>query len=380
MKINLNEKANIIYVDDIETNLILFESAFQNDFNVFVADSGDKAIELLKKEHFAVIISDQRMPGMSGTELLEIVRQEYPDIIRFMLTAYSDYQTVVDSINKGQIYGFFNKPFDAGEVRISLHKAVEVHNLRVSNRKMIVEIEKANLELRNIDKSKTAFLNVITNELRSPINKILSVVHMLKDTVVSSDLAELVNYLDISVSRIEKFSLITNQLAKLTEGKVSVKMDDVSIRELVEISILEKKELLDAMGIKIQMGVHSENMKIKGDYELLLNCLTIILDNSLHFAEKGSELGISSGENNTSRFFEINSIGNYSEKMMGNLIRHFSGEEFSSDYNVGIDLILAKQIMSLHKGRIELIRKEEKSISFLLIFPLEVIKHDDVKV
>ncbi len=376
---NPDKKArpNILYVDDIETNLILFDSAFQNDYNVFLAGSGKEALELLRKEQIAVIITDQRMPEMSGTDLLEIVQQEFPAILRFMLTAYSDYQTVVDSINKGQIYGFFNKPFDVKDMKVSLDKAVEVYNLRESNRQMVIEIERVNKDLKRIDKSKTAFLNMITGELRTPINKIMSVVHMLKDSVASTDLAELVNYLDTSVSKLEKFATITNQLARLNDIKAAVKWIDVSVRELIEISILEKKDLLNSTGKGIYMEKCPTELRIKGDYELLLTCLTILLDNSISHAEKDSKLNISCGENDVERFIRIDFKENFTEKMLQNILNHFNEEENPEDYHVGVELMLAKQIMTAHNGRIQVNHREEGSISLCMAFPPDNMKPDN---
>ena len=373
MENNDKNKPNILYVDDIDTNLILFETAFKNDFTVFTAGSAEKALELLEKEKFTIIVSDQRMPGMSGTELLENVRQKYPRIMRFMLTAYSDYQTVVDSINKGQIYGFFNKPFDFKDMLISLNKAVEVYNLRECNLKMTEEIEKTNLELRNIDKSKTAFLNTITSELRSPIHKIMSAVHMLKDTVVSSDLAELVNYLDTSVSRLEQFSSVTKQLSKLTEGKEALNLTDVSLREVVEVCILEKKDIFQSAGMSIQIAENSETLIIKGDYELILSCLTTLLDILFGLSEKDGIIRLLYGKDDSSWFIEINFKGDNSKKMTDKLSKQFSKNENPYDFTPGIEAMLAKQVMAAHNGKIELILNEDKSISFRMVFSTDSI-------
>ncbi len=110
-------KPNILYVDDLQTNLTLFKATFERDYQIFLAESAAKALEIMKKEKIQVLVTDQRMPGISGTELLEIVSRDFPEIRRFLLTAYTDFETVVEAVNKGHIHGYINKPLQADEVR-----------------------------------------------------------------------------------------------------------------------------------------------------------------------------------------------------------------------------------------------------------------------
>jgi len=372
-EIKSEPKANILYVDDIETNLILFEASFSNSFNVFLASSGAQALEIMKEREFAILISDQSMPGMSGTELLEITKVQYPDTMRFILTAYSDYGTVVDSINKGEIYGFFNKPFNAETVKMALIKALEVYNLRISNKRMIAELEKANATLLNIDKSKTRYLNIITNEIRSPINKIMSAVHMLKDRIGSNDLSELLFYLDTSVSRLEGFSFAANQLARLNEeSPASIEFKDISLRELIEVCILENKNSLDKFGTVVELDPDMKDTQVKGEYDLLMACLTTLLTNSSKHVEKSGKLTISCGENETYKHLEISDMGSmYSKSQVENITNFFSEESKSTDYTPGIELILAKQIMISHGGKVVISNPDPKTIVTKMVFPLE---------
>jgi signal transduction histidine kinase len=365
-------KSDILFVDDFDSNLVLFKAHFNNDFNVFVANSGEKALDLLKQKNFAVLISDQGMPGMSGIELLEIVKIEYPDTLRFIITAYSDYETIIDSINKGEIYGFFNKPYDPKEVKISLIKAIEVHNLRISNKKMLEELVKVNCELQDIDRSKTIYLNNITNEIRSPINKIMSAVHMLKDRIGSNDLSELLFYLDTSVSCLESFSFAANQLARLNEeNNSSFELKDVSLRELIELCILENKNLIDKFQTPVDLDVEIQDIKVKGEQDLLMTCFTTLLMNSLKHIERNGTITISCGASGEEKFLEIIDHGNiYGKNQIDNLINFFSENKKSNDYTPGIEMILAKQIMKSHNGKIIINLNEGKGVSIRMVFPM----------
>jgi len=107
-----NDKISILYVDDEENNLISFKATFRLKYNVFIAISGADAIEILEKNLIHVIITDQRMPNMTGVEFLEKVIEKFTDPIRILLTGYTDMNAVVDAINKGKIYHYLTKPWN----------------------------------------------------------------------------------------------------------------------------------------------------------------------------------------------------------------------------------------------------------------------------
>ncbi|MBX2875544.1 MAG: response regulator [Saprospiraceae bacterium] len=137
----------ILYVDDEEDNLIAFKAVFRRHFQVHLAQSGQDALALLDQQNIDLIISDQRMPKMTGVELLEQVRERFPDIIRMVLTGYSDVQAIIDAINKGKIYHYITKPWDVDELKIIMENALETYLLKKRNKEL--EEEKTSLQLQN---------------------------------------------------------------------------------------------------------------------------------------------------------------------------------------------------------------------------------------
>ncbi len=369
---NENLKTNVLYVDDNEANLILFEATFETEYNVLLAHSGEEGLELLNKRKFEIIISDQRMPGMSGTELMEKVQEKHPDVMRFIITAYSDYDTVVDLINKGRIYGYFNKPFDSTAVRFALNKALEVYELRETNRKMLMKLEKTNRELLEIDKSKTKFLGTLSNEIRDPINKIMSTVHVLKDKIEADELLELINYLDSAASKLEAFSYAASQLARINDGAQSIGMTEIFLKDIIELSIIEKKNLIDEAGVLIEMDKNGNDVIINGDNELLICCLTSLIYYSVSSTELNSSIKIFACENNGERYIEINYLG--SEIQLINLKRFFSDDEMVFDSVTQIELLLAKQIMKLHGGRVTILHNSDNTISIRMVFSKQIVE------
>ncbi|MHA4896145.1 response regulator [Pedobacter sp. PWIIR3] len=138
---------NILYVDDEVHNLVAFKASFRRIFNVFTAESAKEAIELLKTETFHIIVSDQRMPGMTGVEFFQSIIPDYPDPIRILLTGYADINAVIDAINKGQVYLYITKPWEDEDLRQSLEKAFEIFSLRRENKRLLQQLALVNEQL-----------------------------------------------------------------------------------------------------------------------------------------------------------------------------------------------------------------------------------------
>lgn len=105
----------LLYVDDEETNLLLFEVSFANDFNIITAESGADALEMLKSAEFDIIVSDMKMPEMNGLEFILEVKKIKPDIPCYMLSGYSLDGEIDDAIENGLIIDFFQKPLNKKE-------------------------------------------------------------------------------------------------------------------------------------------------------------------------------------------------------------------------------------------------------------------------
>lgn len=123
-------KIKVLYVDDEESNLIAFRATFRREMQVFTTTSPEEALAILEKERIPVVISDQRMPLVSGSDLLATIKHRHPDTIRMLLTGYADLQAVIDAVNKGNIYAYVTKPWDANDLRLRIQQAMEIHDLR----------------------------------------------------------------------------------------------------------------------------------------------------------------------------------------------------------------------------------------------------------
>ncbi len=146
----------ILYVDDEKDNLIVFNSAFRRYYDIHLASSGMVGLEIMKKHEIQLVITDQRMPEMTGTEFLEKIILDFPDCIRIILTGFSDIEAVIQAINKGRIYRYITKPWDNEEMKITIDNGLETYNLKQQNKKLFEELVEANttLEQKVIDRTK----------------------------------------------------------------------------------------------------------------------------------------------------------------------------------------------------------------------------------
>lgn len=130
MSLHRPKKPKMLVVDDEPDNLDLLYRTFRRDFNVLKAESGIRALEVLAAEgEVAVIISDQRMPEMKGTEFLSKTVPQFPNTVRIILTGFTDIEDLVDAINSGQVYKYITKPWDPNELKAVVQRAAETYEL-----------------------------------------------------------------------------------------------------------------------------------------------------------------------------------------------------------------------------------------------------------
>jgi class 3 adenylate cyclase len=132
---------NILYVDDEEQNLVSFKATFRREYNIFTALSGTEGLEIMHHHPINIIITDQRMPGMTGIQFLEKVLPVYPDTIRMILTGFSDVEAIIEAINTGRVFRYITKPWDEQELRMTIENARQLYGLQQKNRNLVVQLQ-----------------------------------------------------------------------------------------------------------------------------------------------------------------------------------------------------------------------------------------------
>jgi DNA-binding NtrC family response regulator len=133
----------IMIVDDEPANLRLLEKLFRHDYEVISTESGEEALRLLNEHDAAILITDQRMPGMTGVELLKRSALNRPRVVRIILTGYTDVETLVEAINSGCVYKYVTKPWNNEELRLTVSRALEHYETKKAHH----EVEMVNQRL-----------------------------------------------------------------------------------------------------------------------------------------------------------------------------------------------------------------------------------------
>jgi len=187
----------ILYIDDEKINLSNFSKAFAGHYAIFTAASAEEAMRIIEKEgEMALVITDQRMPGTTGIELLARVAKAWPETVRIILTAYTDAEEIIDAINQGRVFRYIVKPWDEHELDLSIKNAIELYRLTKQNVQLMQELKEKNISLARINAELEERVALRTRELheanvRLKYNNDQLTVSHLKEKKMSEELAEL---------------------------------------------------------------------------------------------------------------------------------------------------------------------------------------------
>lgn len=160
----------------------------ERDWKTLYADGAEAALKMLETESVDIVIADENMPGMNGTQLLGLVRQKYPDIIRMMLTGDARLDVVMNAVNRGEIYRFFTKPCDEAQLIISIRDALQMRVLKAESRRLLDTVKRQAARLRQLEGGAP-----LDPSLDGPVDSVGDTKATETSTPRSATLAELTN-------------------------------------------------------------------------------------------------------------------------------------------------------------------------------------------
>ena len=146
-------KNAVLLVDD-EANVLsaLGRSLFEEPIELVTSTSGEQALDVLAEQSFKVVVSDERMIGMQGSEFLSRVKELYPNTIRIMLTGHATLEAAMKAVNEGEIYRFFSKPWNDHDLKFAIRSAIEKFDLEAENKRLLATIKQQSLEMKVLEK------------------------------------------------------------------------------------------------------------------------------------------------------------------------------------------------------------------------------------
>lgn len=224
---------SVLYVDDETANLVVFSAGLRgSQLPIVTAPSGAAALELMRKQEISVLVADQRMPGMSGVDLLDAVRTEFPDTVRILMTAYSDLEAAIDAINRGHVDLYLRKPWEPVELRQVLVGAVE----RYRAVRWATELERRMRETERIYSLGVIAMGV-AHELRGPLTALTMNLELIGDLVgdpSTSARKTLEGALKDSRTSVQALTDIISSVELSTRSRTD---EDVNFKEVVEFAV-----------------------------------------------------------------------------------------------------------------------------------------------
>ncbi len=273
----MNNKIHVLYIDDEDNNLKSFRATLRKDFKIFTAIDAEEGLRIAQTEEIHVCIADQRMPGMTGTEFFEQMVKINPDPIRILLTGYSDIASVIDAINKGEVYRFIDKPWNIEQIKNSIKNAADIYFMRTELKDKTVKLQKLHSEMNQ-------FVYSLSHELRGPLMSISGVSKLAKLEIQEPHILEYFEMIDSATFKLDDF--IYKMLDFYRSTKIDNKVSEIDFKEILDQQIEAYQSKFDLSNFDIDITIDQEH-KFTSDGSKIRVILNNLFSNSVQFQKLG---------------------------------------------------------------------------------------------
>ena len=390
-----NNKPKVLYVDDEESNLIVFKSSFRRYYDIYLSKSGAEGLEILKQQDIDVIITDQRMPGMTGVEFLKQLPEDLL-AIRMVLTGFSDVAAIIDAINSGKVYRYITKPWDKDELKITIDNAIEALRLRKKNQLLIKELQETNeqleqkvvertaalekalseineqkQELEDLNATKDKFFSIVAHDLRNPMSSLAGFASMLSEygeQMTPEEISKFSKNLHHSIKN--ALSLVENLLtwASTQMNKINHEPRLVDINKVVSETLAQLSTTADSKGISL-VGELNAGCSVYADENHLRLVLRNLITNAIKFTEEEGKVTLSTRtEGSAKAIISISDTGvGMSKEKLDSLFKigqNHSSNGTAGEKGTGLGLILCKEFVEKNGGTINVSSKKGSGTTF----------------
>jgi signal transduction histidine kinase len=379
-------KPTLLVVDDEPEVLRSVHDLLRMEYQVVTCESGALALAYLRENRGVhAIMSDQRMPQMSGVEVLRKARAISPETTRLLFTAYAEIETVIDAINQGHVFRYLAKPWESGELEAVVRQAVEHHDLIVEKNRLLQELKESNARLVEANRLKGAFIQVASHELNTPVTVVLGMIELWK--LAQGDAASAQER-----QWVERIGASARRLARTVERMLNL-IRNREFGEPLEIQLVEPEALL--RGVVAEMAPYLELRRqavtievepslgaIEADASKITDVLINLLANAVKFTPDGGTIRVEAKSEGDAPGWVRVSV---TDQGMGvsaadqrhlfepfftgfDTLRHSSGDYQFGKRGIGLGLSLVKTFVELHGGRVHVVSTlgEGSTFSFLL--------------
>lgn len=334
-------------------------------FNIIEAATGEEALDIIDKNPPAVVLLDNKLPGIQGVEVLDYINSNQLDILVIMITSYASLDLAVKATNIGA-YDFVPKPFTPQELKASMENVAKHYFLRRMTRKLHKEGKQIRFQ----------FLTVLSHELKAPLNAIEGYLKIMEERQAGDSIAAYDKMIERSLSRVKAMRTLILDLLDLTRIESGRKK-----RELRELDLgLVAKSAIDTMvPMAIQRDVtinfdKSTSIPFIADSEEMEIIFNNLISNAVKYNEEGGTVECKIENLGTEILFVVSDTGvGIAEEDLPKLFREFSRIKTTKTKEIsgsGLGLSIVKRIIDLYKGRIEVDSKVGEGTTFLVYLPI----------
>ena len=381
------EKEINVVVLDYEENIresvkCLF---FRESFAVTSTGDSQEAIGIIEKHPIKVILSDQRMPQITGVEFLKQVREKFPDVVRILITGHADIQAAEDAINYGGVYRFINKPWNSEELKATVKQAIEHHDLVVQNRELFEatkakneELEVLNRRLKGMYETQKEFTSTVSHELRTPLASIKSTVDLVLSGAPGPLTEDQSKFLQKTKNNVDRLNRLINDildLTKLESGKTELQISFHNLAQLIAEDVDNHAEAAAAKGLTLTTNISDNLPAIPMAVDKIHQVLNNLLSNAIKFTEQGGVMVVCT--NNVERnYVEVRVADTgpgISVEDKDKLFQKFQqlGEPHQHTGGTGLGLAICKEIVDRHGGKIWVESQVGEGSCFCFLLPIE---------
>jgi len=384
-----NAKHCLLVVDDEPDLVHSVQDLLRFDYRVLGATRASDGLKIMDKEDVHIVMTDQRMPEMTGVEFLKRLRQTHPDVVRLLITAYADIKAVIDAINQGSVYRYIPKPFDPQELQGVLRQAVEHYELVAERKDLLAQLqaknqqlESANVELRQANDLKKAFIKVASHELRTPLTIVIGLSDLGRQTPgVPGQVSEWLERIHVASGRLNdrvdlmiKLMLADRFERPLTRAPAA--LADLVHGAAADINtfIVQRKQTLEVDAPPDLGTISVEADKIRDCvFQLLVNAIKFTPDggtirvSAKRLADGGAEIQVS----DTGVGIDPASLAHIFDAFFTrfDVSRHASGVYEFDRRGLGLGLSLVKAFAELHGGRVKVDSEVNRGSTFTITLP-----------
>lgn len=367
------QKSTILCVDDEVDNVDALERLFRRKYHVLRAHSGPEALQVLDQYpgEVATVITDQKMPSMTGVEFLEKTLDQRPDMVRLLLTGYTDLESVIGAVNKGQIYRYLTKPWDPVDLANTVDRAVERYLMGQELKRKNIELAAAYEELKSLDTAKSNFMILINHELKTPLTGILNFTALLRESALDDEQRLYVDRIQKSGDRLQ--TLIDDVLVVVKAETDQLKSD------LVATDLPPSTDVLtpDLRNLLIQKNMQIVDVgprrRVRADIGQIRQILLRLIHNAIKFGDPGSSIEVRTEPGENSQKISVHNKGApISEAVIDKIFRPFFIDENIMNHSsgIGMGLTICQALLALHGTGLN-IRNAEDGVTVGFELPLE---------